>query len=342
VAAPAPEISVLLPVRDAAATLREALDSTLASVGARFEVVCVDDGSSDGSAALLDDAARRDARVRVVHTPPRGLVAALGEAVALARAPLFARMDADDEMHPERLAAQAAWLAAKPDVALVGCRVESFRAGGLREGFERYTDWANALVEPEAILREAFVDCPLPHPTWMIRREALARAGGYRDPGWAEDVDLFFRVLVAGLRVEKLPRVLHRWRDHDQRLSRRDPRYGREALARAKAHYLPRLWPVSGAVLLGAGRTARRYARLLDAEGLPIRALVRPDSGASPGTWRGIPVLGPETLADQARAWREAGVGLLGASALRGARERIRHILCELGLVEGRDFLMLA
>jgi hypothetical protein len=176
----------------------------------------------------------------------------------------------------------------------------------------------------------------------MLRREALERVGGYRDPGWAEDVDLFLRLLAAGLRVGKVPRVLHRWRDGDERLSRRDPRYGRDALARAKAHYLPRLWPVSAAVLLGAGRTARRYARLLAAEGLPIRALVAPESSPDARTWREIPVLGPEALAAEVPAWRAAGIGLLGASGLRGARERIRHILCTLALAEGRDFLMLA
>jgi glycosyltransferase involved in cell wall biosynthesis len=278
----------------------------------------------------------------VLRAPARGLVAALNAAVAHARAPLLARMDADDEMHPERLAAQAAFLAAHRDVALAGCGVESFREGGLRQGFALFSEWANALVEHEAIAREAFVDLPLPHPTWMIRRDALERAGGYRDPGWAEDVDLFLRVLAAGLRVGKVPRVLHRWRDHDARLSRRDPRYGREALARAKAHYLPKLWPVSAAVLLGAGRTARRYARLLAAEGLPIRALVAPESAANPRTWRGVPVLGPESLEKEVAAWRAAGVGLLGASALRGARERIRQILGNLALAEGRDFLMLA
>src|SRR5215831_580897 len=73
----APELSILLPVRDGAATLRAALDSTLASVGPSFEILCVDDGSRDGTAALLVEYARRDARVRVLMRPARGIVAAL-------------------------------------------------------------------------------------------------------------------------------------------------------------------------------------------------------------------------------------------------------------------------
>jgi len=339
---PAPDVSVVLPVRDAAETLAQALDSTLASSGVSFEVVCVDDGSVDGSGALLDTYARRDARVRVLHRPACGLVAALNAGVEHARAPLIARMDADDEMHPERLGAQRALLEARPDTALAGCLIESFRAGGLREGFRLYTDWANARVAHAEIAREAFVDCPVPHPTWMLRRTALEKTGPYRDPGWAEHVDLLFRILAAGLRIEKVPRVLLRFRDHDGRLSRVDPRYGREAMARAKAHFLPRIRPASAAILLGAGRTARRYARLLAAEGLPVRAFVGPEPPAARASRRGLPILGPEDLAREVEGWRREGLVLLGASALRGARERIRHILTGLGLREGRDFLMLA
>jgi len=341
-AAASPEISVLLPVRDGAAHLGGALASTLASVGPSFEVVCVDDGSRDGTAALLADWTRRDPRVRVLSRPARGIAAALNDALGAARGRLVARMDADDEMHPERLAAQAALLDRRPEVALASCLVESFRADGLREGFRLYTDWLNTCISPDEIEREAFVDCPLPHPTWMLRRATLECVGGWRDLDWAEDLDLFYRLLAAGARAAKVPRSLHRWRDHDSRLTRVDPRYGRVALARAKAHWLPKLRPMSAAVFLGTGRTARRYSRLLAAEGVATSALVAPEEPTSARAWQGIPLVGPGALAARAREWRLAGSLLLGAAALRGARERIRGILCDLALVEGRDFLMLA
>lgn len=337
-----PDVSVLVPVRDAAATLSTALTSTLASVGPSFEVVCVDDGSSDDTPALLAQFARRDTRVRVLTRPARGIVSALQDALAAARGRLVARMDADDEMHPERLAEQTRLLDERPDVALASCLVESFRDGGLREGFRLYTDWLNGCVTHDEIAREAFVDSPVPHPTWMLRRATLECVGGWRDPGWAEDLDLFYRLLAHGARAAKVPRVLHRWRDHERRLTRTDARYGRVALARAKAHWLARLRPMSAAVLVGSGRTARRYARLLVAEGVATRALVTPCEPASARDWQGIPLVGPGALAARAAEWRRSGSVLLGAAAVRGARERIRGILCGLELVEGRDFLMLA
>src|SRR5258705_5864352 len=166
----APEISVLLPVRDAAATLAAALDSTLASVGPSFELIAIDDGSRDGTAELLDTRARRDPRLRVLHRPARGIAPALGEGLAAARGRLIARMDADDETHPERLAAQAELLAARPELGLAGCQVESFPQGGMRDGFRLYTEWLNGLVEPDDVEREAFVDSPLPHPASLVPR----------------------------------------------------------------------------------------------------------------------------------------------------------------------------
>jgi glycosyltransferase involved in cell wall biosynthesis len=338
----APEVSVLLPIRDAETTLRTALASTLASVGPRLELLCVDDGSRDATRDILRDCARRDARVRVLTRPARGIVAALNDALAAARAPLVARMDADDEMHPERLAAQVALLRARPDVGLAGCLVESFRADGLREGFRLYTDWLNGLTSHDAIAREAFVDCPVPHPSWLLRRELALRLGGWRDLAWAEDLDLFYRLLAAGARVEKVPRALHRWRDHDARLTRRDPRYSRESLARAKAHFLPVLRPMSAAIFLGTGRTAKRYARLLAAEGVPTGALIAREEPLARRSWQDIPLVGPSELEREVAAWRRAGRLFLGAAALRGARERIRGILSHLSLVEGSDFLMLA
>jgi glycosyltransferase involved in cell wall biosynthesis len=340
--AASPEISVLLPVRDGEATLRGALDSTLASVGPSFEVICVDDGSRDASARLLAEYATRDPRVRVLSRPARGIAPALNDALAAARGRLVARMDADDEMHAERLAAQAALLDAQPDVSLASCRIESFRDGGLRDGFRLYTDWLNSCVSPDEIAREAFVDCPVPHPTWMLRRVTLERVGGWRDLDWAEDLDLFYRLLAGGARAAKVPRVLYRWRDHERRLTRTDSRYGRVALARAKAHWLPRVRPMSAAVFVGSGRTARRYSRLLAAEGVATSALVAPVEPTTACAWQGIPLVGPGALAARASDWRREGRLLLGAAGVRGARERIRGILSELRLAEGRDFLMLA
>jgi glycosyltransferase involved in cell wall biosynthesis len=337
-----PTVSVLLPVRNAAATLGGALASVLASRGVSLELICVDDGSRDATPELLRAASDADQRVQVATGPARGIVAALNVGLRLARAPLVARMDADDEMHPDRLARQSAALRDDAGLALVGCRVESFREGGLAAGWEIYTSWVNGLVSEEAIAREAFVECPVPHPTWMFRRDIVRALGGYRDEPWPEDLDLLYRLMLTGARIGKIDAALHRWRDHEARLSRVDPRYGREAFARAKARFIPRIHPMPAAVVWGAGRTGRRWVRLLEAEGLTTRALIdiRPERIGT--RWRGIPILGPDALPSRVWDWRGEGLRILCAVASRGARAEIRGELAALGLREGDDFLMVA
>jgi hypothetical protein len=166
--------------------------------------------------------------------------------------------------------------------------------------------------------------------------------GGYCERGWPEDLDLLYRILAAGHRVAKVPQVLHRWRDHSERLSRVDPRYGREAFARAKAHFVGRVHPMQGAVVWGAGRTGKRFVRLLAGEGIATRALIDVKPARIGTTWRGIPILSPERVADDAAHWREQGLCVLSAVASRGARSEIREQLVDAGLREGEHFLMVA
>jgi glycosyltransferase involved in cell wall biosynthesis len=335
-------VSVVLPVRDAASTLEEAVSSVLASRDVDLELLCIDDGSTDGSSEQLRAFARRDARVKVISTGPRGIVAALNAGLGTARAPLIARMDADDAVHPQRFAEQLAYLGAHPEVALVSCQIESFREGGLAEGYRLYTEWVNGLVSEEEISREAFVECPVPHPTWMFRREVIQRLGGYRDEPWPEDLDLIYRLMARSERIAKVAKVLHRWRDHPDRLSRRDARYAREAFARVKAHHIGRIHPMRAAIVWGAGRTGRRWVRLLAEVGLTTEALLDINPGRIGTRWRGIPILSPDRLADHRDEWLGRGFRILAAVASRGARQEIRAALRDLDLREGNEFLMVA
>jgi glycosyltransferase involved in cell wall biosynthesis len=117
-------VSILLPIRNAAETLPAALDSLLAQTFGDFEIVAVDDGSTDATAAILRQYAARDRRLRpFANAVAAGLVPALRIAHGLAGAPLLARMDADDVAYPERLEKQVALLEADPDLAGCGCRL---------------------------------------------------------------------------------------------------------------------------------------------------------------------------------------------------------------------------
>jgi glycosyltransferase involved in cell wall biosynthesis len=307
-----------------------------------LEVVAVDDGSTDGTRKKLGEWARRDARLRVLGRGHEGVVASLSAGLAECRALLIARMDADDLSQPERLAKQAALLEVDPGLALAGCLVEGIPRGGVREGFRIYIDWLNGLVSPEDIARQIFVESPLPHPSVMIRREWLERAGGYEDNGWPEDYDLWLRLHLLGARFGKVSEVLVFWREHPARLTRVDPRYSVENFLRAKAHYLA-LGPLrerETVILWGAGQMGRRLSKHLLREGAPLAAFVDIDPAKIGRRKRGLPVIAPEGLEGMWKASPRPVV--LAAVGARGARALIREQLTAMGLHEGEDWWAVA
>jgi cellulose synthase/poly-beta-1,6-N-acetylglucosamine synthase-like glycosyltransferase len=335
-----PAVSVLLPVRDADLHLDSCLASLERQTLTDFEVVAVDDGSTDGSGERLEAWAAGAPWLRVVHRPPVGLVAALNSGLAECRGKLVARMDADDISHPRRLELQAAALGERLEVGVVSCLVRHWPHSGVAGGFALYEEWLNELRSHEQMARERFVESPLAHPSVTVRRDVLRAAGGYRDCGWPEDYDLWLRLFAAGTRFAKGERPLHFWREHPDRLTRRDPRYSTGAFLRCKAHHLV-LGPLSGGrpvVVWGAGRTGSRLARLLLDHGVEIAAFIDIDPRKIGGTARRRPVVAPEALP----GLLGPGMVVLAAVASRGARELIRSRLEAFGLVEGQGFWCVA
>ncbi|MHB1309196.1 MAG: glycosyltransferase [Limisphaerales bacterium] len=334
-------MTVLLPLFNAGATVEAAIRSLLSQTLADWELVAVDDGSTDGTADRVEALGRIDPRIRLLRRPHRGLVAALEDGWSAAGGRFIARMDADDVAYPERLARQAGFLQAHPDVGLVGCRVDFGGDRQARAGYAVHVDWLNGLVTSGEIALNRFVESPFAHPSVMFRPELGARHGGYRDGPFPEDYELWLRWLEAGVRMAKVPQVLLRWNDPPGRLSRSDPRYDPAAFYAIKAPYLARwLRAHVGAtrrlLVWGAGRLTRRRAEILLDHEVTIDGYVDIDSRKL-GTRRdGRTVIGPGALPPPGEVF------VLGYVAKRGARESIRATLGQRGYLEGRDFLMAA
>jgi glycosyltransferase involved in cell wall biosynthesis len=319
-----PALSVLLPVRNAGAYLAPALASLWRQTIRDFEVVAVDDGSTDGSGERLERAAALEPRLRVIRTAAAGLPAALNLALERARAPVIARHDADDLSHRARFERQLDHLSAHPEVAVVGCRLRLFPSANVAGGMRRWARWHNALLTHEAMAREVLIDSPLAHGTAMIRRAWLTRVGGWRDRGWPEDLDLWLRMLAAGARLGKCAETLYAWRQHPGSATRRDPRYtpARFAELRLDALRTGFLARRRTASLVGVGRTLQEWNSRLAATGIAVKAI----EAARPR---------PEVL----RALLPGTVLVFGAAP---ARARWRDALLGLGLLELRDFVFIA
>lgn len=331
-----PEVSVVLPFRDVEATLGESLESVLAERDVAIEVLAIDDGSRDGSADIATGIAARDARLRLLRTPGTGIVAALTLGVAESHAPLIARMDGDDVSLPGRLAAQRARMDSEP-LAVIGARVEAFPTELVEGGLRRYVDWQNALLTPEDHAREVFIEAPLCHPSTMLRRDALAAIGGYREGLFPEDYDLWLRFALAGHAMAKIDGLGLRWRHRAGRLTFTDPRYAPERIRALKAEHLAtRLRSETRSVAMwGAGPFGRRLARALEPHGVRIARFVDIDVAKIGRVARGAPITSEDGL-DPQKHFVVFAVGSLGARAL------VRDALARLHFVEGRDFLCAA
>lgn len=341
---PLPSVCVLLPVRNAARHLPVALRSLVRQTLEPSQVVVVDDASTDGSAQVLAGFAHR-LPLTVVAGLGRGLAHALNCGLAACSGEWVARMDADDVMHPHRLAAQAAFAVAHPEVAVVGCGVRSFPRAQVSARRHGYDAWLNSLTTPAQHARDMYVEAPLAHPSAMIRRAWLEQVGGYRHVGWPEDYDLWLRLHGAGARFAKPAGIHHLWREHPQRLSRTHTDYTLEAIRACRLHHLTQHWDLCqrGVVVVGAGFEGKRAGRGLLALGVPVLAHVDADPrkvGGRLDAEGGIRVHAPGALVGLLqRKPRPLAVVAVGT---QGHRPVLRRELEAMGLVEGEDMVMAA
>jgi glycosyltransferase involved in cell wall biosynthesis len=331
-----PGVSIVLPFRNEEHTIAECLASVAAQSFEEYEVLAIDDGTTDASTDVVARAAAADPRIRLLRTGRIGLVAALNRGLEEARAPLVARMDADDVMHRERLAEQVAFLERAPDVVVVGCQVSIISDGDILAGFAEYVRWQNSCVTSDEIANNIYVESPLAHPSVLFRKNAVAAAGGYRDGDFPEDYELWLRMHANGAAFGKVARVLLDWRERPERATRCDPRYAREAFDRVRGHYLardPRLRAGRAIVIWGSGRRTRQRAANAIREGVVPSAWIDIDQDKVGRDIAGVPVHSPAWLLQEPRPF------VLLYLTQHGAREEAGAKLERMGYAIGRDWL---
>jgi cellulose synthase/poly-beta-1,6-N-acetylglucosamine synthase-like glycosyltransferase len=327
-------VTVALPVFDAEATLAEAIHSVRAQTFTAWELLVVCNGCQDGSVAIAQAAAAVDPRVHVHVLDTPNVTLAANHAFEQAKGALVARIDADDRMPPERLAAQVLAMQDNPGWSACSGRVEHDGAPG---GMARHVAWLNGLASPGDITHQRFVDSPVANPSTMIRTGLARSLGGYADGDFAEDYDLWLRLLADGGVIGKVDAPVLVWRDLATRLTRTDPRYGDAAMRSLKHRHLM-MGPLEGGArpcrIWGSGPYGKRHARGLVAAGANVVEFIDIDpkkiGGVAAG---GIPVHGPDRLGPP------DGVLTLIAAASRGARGTITARLGALGHRLGTDVL---
>jgi glycosyltransferase involved in cell wall biosynthesis len=197
-----PAVSVIMPVYNTERFVAETTESVLAQTFIDFELIAIDDGSTDRSRDVLEGFAKRDPRVRVISRPNKGLVGTLNEGLELAKAPLVARMDADDLCDPRRFELQVKALSDDPTLVAVGSCAAAIDEDGNRLG-DYSTPLTHDAIEASHLRGESAIH----HPSVMFRTDAVRRLGGYRELVPCEDFDLWLRLGEVG-RLANLPEKL--------------------------------------------------------------------------------------------------------------------------------------
>jgi glycosyltransferase involved in cell wall biosynthesis len=324
-----------MPVRDGGAWLAAAVESILGQSFSSLELILVDDRSVDAAISSLEI---DDPRLVLLESDGPGISSACNTGFRQARGAFIARMDADDLSLPGRIEGQLSYLQAHPELDLCGACVEIFAEHALAGGNLRYQSWLNSCRTPEEIQRGLYIESPIPNPTSMFRREALLGLGGYRDPDWPEDYDLFLRADEAGMKMGKPEQVLYRWREHENRLTRTDGRYRPERFQAAKAHYLSRyrLRDKGPVIIWGAGPGGRLMHDLLRQEGVVIRGFLEVHPRRIGGRKRDLPVWSIDEIPRMKESFVLVAVGAAGV------RPEIREFMQSHGRIEGQDYLFVA
>jgi glycosyltransferase involved in cell wall biosynthesis len=332
----APQVSILLPFRNAAGTLDAAIRSITAQTFTDWQLLLIDNASTDGSTAIAQRWAANDPRIRVLHEPRVGIAHALNTGLAQASTTYIARMDADDISHAERLAEQVAYLDTHPEIGVLATRTAFASTVAEHRGMQAFVQWQNNILSPHEHYVKRFVDAPLAHPTVLFRRELVEQHGGYDTNPLPEDHELWLRWMDAGVRFAKLPMELLTWNDHAGRLSRTHANYSVDAFFGTKVKWLTK-WlerKLNGRPLIIAGTSllCQERAALLEAAGIAVY-------GFTDVKGRGVPgrVFIPH---DQLPPTGEAFI--VSFISQRGTGDRIAEFLAGRGLVEGEDFVLAA
>ena len=189
-----PLISILLPIYNAEAFLEKTLSSLTSQTFTNFELIAINDGSTDGSLKIVEEIAKTDSRIFIYNQPNSGLIETLNRGLKLANCELIARADADDIYHPERLELQYRRMNERPEIVLLGARTVKIDGKGrtLYQEFQPTikTDILDSLAGGFGVI---------PHPVAMYRKSAVIQAGGYSPKAkYCEDVDLWIRLSEIG------------------------------------------------------------------------------------------------------------------------------------------------
>jgi len=258
-----PLVSILIPFKNTAVFLKECLDSILKQTYTNWEILAVNDHSTDKSLSVIQHFAEGDSRIQVFPNSGAGIIEALRTAYSQSQGSFITRMDSDDIMTAHKLEIMVNSLLNEGKGHLAVGQVKYFSDRGISNGYERYEAWLNQLTLTGNNYSEIYKECVVPSPCWMAYRQDLDNCGAFLSDRYPEDYDLTFRFYEKGLQCIPCDELLHYWRDYDTRTSRTSEHYAQNYFLDIKLHYFLKLEYDSQRTLViwGAGNKGKTIAK---------------------------------------------------------------------------------
>lgn len=261
-----PLVSIIMPVKDTAPYLRDCLDSILAQTYQNWELIAVNDHSSDNSPEILQEYASKDPRILFLNSDQPKLIPTLQKGYKASNGSLITRMDSDDKMPDYKLQVLVeAWNKHGKGMVISGGAKHFVDKGTVGNGFLKYEAWLNEVARTNTYYQEIYRECVIPSNCWLLHKADFDAAEAFDPIRYPEDYDLCFRFYKSDLTIVGLDKNLHHWRDRPDRISRTWEEYSDNRYFDLKLRYFyeldrDRTRPL---VLWGAGKNGKDLAKLL-------------------------------------------------------------------------------
>jgi len=261
-----PLVSIIMATKDTEPYLPECLDSILAQTYENWELIAINDHSSDRTPEILKEYGHKDARIRVFHSKRHKLIPTLKEGYEHVKGELINRMDSDDRMPADKLEVLVEeWRKVGKGNIIAGGTEHFVEEGEVGDGFRRYEEWLNEVARTNTHYEQIYQECVIPSHCWVLHKEDFDGVGAFDPEVYPEDYDLCFRFYKQGLKVIGIDKILHYWRDRSDRISRTWEEYKDNRYFDLKLRYFYQIDRDRERPLLlwGAGRNGKDLAKLL-------------------------------------------------------------------------------
>lgn len=259
-----------MPFKNEARHLNAFLDSLVSQSEEDFELMAIDDNSTDDSFNIINQLANKDPRIKVFKNPTVGILPAIRFAYSKSEGDYITRQDADDIMPINKLKILLEILKSHGEGTVATGKVEYFSDFELKDGFKKYGDWLNSLCDTDSHYDEIFKECIIASPNWLIHRSDFEKIGTFDEAIYPEDYHFVFKIYENKFKIISSDEVTHLWRDHQDRASRNLIQYKDQKFFSLKVTYFKKIYGDSDICLWGAGPTGKKLAKELIENDIPF------------------------------------------------------------------------